>query len=62
MVRIKASEAAAHELARQGVTVPFGVRAAATTHSIALTILLSILVAMQQYVVPRIIPVVGGHP
>lgn len=31
-------------------------------HSIALTILLGILVAVQQYVVPGIIPVVGGHP
>jgi glyoxylate carboligase len=62
MARIKASEAAVHELARQGVTVAFAVPAAATAHSIALTILLRILVAVQRYVVPRIIPVVGGHP
>jgi len=31
-------------------------------HSIALTILVGILVAVQQYVIPGIIPVVGGHP
>jgi lactate permease len=31
-------------------------------HSIALTVVLGILVALQQYVFPGIIPVIGGHP
>ena len=31
-------------------------------HSIALTIALGILVALQQYVFPGVIPGVGGHP